>query len=75
MATMPQRREVELDSDLKCPVCENPIPVMTIIDVVQGTSRLAGSRGFRQPVVSVSLETKIIGFKIHHECDYTKPED
>lgn len=69
-----QGRSVPMQTDLKCPVCEEPLRMETLIDIASGSSRIAGSRGFRQTTVTVNVETKIKGFRIHHTCDYKEPE-
>ena len=65
----PQLRQVPFTgADITCPVCENRIDIIANVEISEGSSQKAGSNGFRDPVLTVHLNTKVVSIKINHEC-------
>lgn len=75
MAELSQRVEVKHNEGLRCPVCEEDIPVIAVVSIDGGGTRHAGSAGFGKPVVTVNINAKILGFKLSHECEYKDPNE
>lgn len=71
MAEMTKVHEVPYEGDnFVCPACMGRIQIVAEIEVQQDKSsvRQNGENGFHNFVYSVNLKTKILKFKINHEC-------
>lgn len=73
MAELSQRVEVKHNEGLRCPVCEEDIPVIAVVSIDGGGTRHAGSAGFGKPIINTTILTKILSFKFSHECEYKYP--
>lgn len=71
----PVELQVPYDTDMKCPACEQRIPIIATVRIKDGSVRKTGSSGFMHPNFSATMDVKVLGFKIEHSCLVRTKED
>ena len=67
----PILKEVPYDAGIKCPMCLEAVPVVAVVEVVGGDPKITKTEE-KFVVVDINFESKILYFRIVHECTYIR---
>ena len=67
----PVLRDVSYDAGVECPMCREAVPVVAVVEVVSSDPKITKTEN-EFVVVDIDFESKILYFRIMHECTYIR---